>query len=79
MNYPFATFETLDKSSSFTKCIKYLQLHKFKDRDITYWVRIEDDSIRVSKETYEAIESLMIECNKKFNRANLPEFPGVQT
>ena len=60
--YPFATFYSLDKFTLHSVCLKDLRLQKFKDR---YWFDFDKDSIRVSKDTYEEIHGLMLECNKR--------------
>ena len=81
--YPFATFSGIDGVATYSICLKDLRIHIFSERNrkenTTYWISYDKNSIKVSKETYEAVQGLMIECNVKFNRANLPKVPRVQT
>lgn len=74
--YPFVTFESHDRITTYTKCLKYLtlQISSRQKSDTSYYIDFDNKSIKVSKETYNDVENLMVECNKKFDRANLNNF-----
>lgn len=74
--YPFATFESLDKQNIYSLCLKYvtLKMRTLQKTDTKYYICFENLSVEVSKEVYEDVENLMIECNRKFDRANLGSF-----
>jgi RNA binding exosome subunit len=76
--YPFATFEAINGQDLFTLCVKYISLRIINRQkgDTKYYVRFDKDKmeVEVSKETYSDIDNLMVECNKKFDRANLNGF-----
>ena len=71
--YPFVTFESHDGVSIYTKCVKYLtlQISSHQKGDTNYWINFDNKNIKVSKEVYMDVENAMVECNKKFDRANL--------
>ena len=76
MNYPFVTFESIDGIYTYTHCLKYLSLEVLSRQksDTTYWIYFNNKCIGVSQETFNDVENLMVECNRKFDRANLNGF-----
>ncbi len=74
MNYPFVTFTSLDGQNRYSICVKRLVLNMktLQKSDISYYIRFDLITTPVSRETYEEVENIMIECNRKFER----EFPA---
>lgn len=71
--YPFITFESHDGVSIYTKCVKYLTLQVYCETKSSkaYYINFDNKSIKVSKEVYGDVQNVMVECNNKFDRANL--------
>jgi hypothetical protein len=51
------TFTTLDGIETYTKCLKYLTLRRYKLKlgDFAHYIRFDDKEIVVSQDTYDGI------------------------